>query len=117
MCYLTTPQGELVTSMMLTDVGKKTDILVTGFNRIGCYVKMLVVGGGGQDGGPTKFGGAGSGNLQYLDAIPIETGTHIRAQVCSWLNIAFIASVHNFFPNALELLVRHLHCKTSHWHH
>ena len=44
MCYLTTPQGELVTSMMLTDVGKKTDILVTGFNRIGCYVKMLVVG-------------------------------------------------------------------------
>ena len=83
MCYLTTPQGELVTSMMLTDVGKKTDILVTGFNRIGCYVKMLVVGGGGQDGGPTKFGGAGSGNLQYLDAIPIETGTHIRAQVCS----------------------------------
>ena len=103
--------------MMLTDVGKKTDILVTGFNRIGCYVKMLVVGGGGQDGGPTKFGGAGSGYLQYLDAIPIETGTHIRAQVCSWLNIAFIASLSNFFPNAVELLARHLHCKTSHWHH
>ena len=68
-CSLTTPQGESYKSMMLT-----------GWS---CNITILVVGGGGRDDGATKFGGAGSGYLQYLSSVFIEHGTHISAQVCT----------------------------------